>query len=85
MMVAGRCLTRQPVTPETFSDPDAIPMKAYVISTGSLFALITLVHVWRVIAEGPQLLTSPWWILTTVISAGLSVWAWRLLRLATRS
>jgi hypothetical protein len=84
-MMAGRCLTRQPVTPAPYSDPDAIPMKAYVITTGSLFALITLVHVWRVIAEGPQLLTNPWWVLTTGLSTGLAIWAWRVLRLATRS
>ncbi len=59
-------------------------MRAYLITTGSLFALLTILHVWRVIAEGPQV-ANPWWVLITVAAAGLSVWAWRLLRLAVRS
>ena len=56
-------------------------MKAYVITTGVVFALITLAHILRVIAEGPRLLTEPFWVLLTLATAGLSVWAWRLLRL----
>ena len=56
-------------------------MKAYVITTGVVFALITLAHILRVIAEGPRLLTEPIWVLLTLATAGLSLWAWRLLRL----
>jgi hypothetical protein len=56
-------------------------MKAYVITTGVVFALITLAHILRVIAEGPRLLTEPLWVLLTLATAGLSLWAWRLLRL----
>ena len=56
-------------------------MKAYVIVTGVVFALITLAHILRVIAEGPRLLTEPLWVLLTLATAGLSLWAWRLLRL----
>jgi hypothetical protein len=55
-------------------------MKAYVMTTGTVFGLITLAHVLRIIAEGPHLLTEPLWILLTVAAAGMSVWAWRLLR-----
>ena len=55
-------------------------MKAYVITTGVVFALITLAHILRVIAEGPRLLTEPLWVLLTLATAGLSLWAWRLLR-----
>jgi hypothetical protein len=60
-------------------------MKAYLITTGSLFGLLTVVHVWRVIEEGPNLAKDPWYILITVAAAALCLWAWRLLRLAARS
>jgi hypothetical protein len=58
-------------------------MKAYVMTTGAVFGLITLAHVLRIIAEGPHLLSEPLWVLLTAATAGLSVWAWRLLRRAT--
>jgi len=60
-------------------------MKAYLVTTGSVFALLTLAHVWRFVEEGPQLARNPSWILITIAAAALSVWAWRLLRLAARS
>ena len=60
-------------------------MKAYLITTGSLFGVLTVLHVWRIIEEGPQLARNPWRILTTVAAVALAVWAWRLLRLAARS
>jgi hypothetical protein len=55
-------------------------MKAYIMTTGAVFGLITVAHVVRIIAEGPHLLTEPLWILLTIAAAGLSLWAWRLLR-----
>jgi hypothetical protein len=58
-------------------------MKAYVTTTGVVFGLITLAHVLRVIAEGPHLLTDPFYVLLTVATAALGIWAWRLLRRPT--
>jgi hypothetical protein len=55
-------------------------MKAYLITTGIIFALITLAHILRVFAEGPRLAQDPVFVLLTILAAGLSVWAWRLLR-----
>jgi hypothetical protein len=55
-------------------------MRAYVTTTGVLFGVLTLVHIWRAIVEGPHLATDPSYILITLASAGLCVWAWRLLR-----
>ena len=55
-------------------------MKSYVITTGTVFCLIVVVHVWRAIAEGPALAKNPFYILTTVIAVTLSLWAWRVLR-----
>jgi len=59
-------------------------MKAYVMTTGSVFGLLVLAHVWRVIEEGPHLATDPSYILITAAAAGLGLWAWRLLRLMPR-
>ncbi len=55
-------------------------MKAYLITTGIVFALITLAHILRVFAEGPRLAKDPLFIVLTLLAAGLSLWAWRLLR-----
>ena len=55
-------------------------MRAYVLTTGIVFGLLTLAHLWRIAAEGAHLLTSPWWVGITVGAGALSVWAWRLLR-----
>jgi hypothetical protein len=59
-------------------------MKAYLITTGSLFGVLTVVHVWRVVEEGAHLTKDPWYILITAAAAALSLWAWRLLRRAAR-
>jgi hypothetical protein len=60
-------------------------MRTYVMTTGVLFGLVTLAHVWRVLVEGPGLATDPWYILLTIAAAGLCLWAWRLIRLSTRA
>ena len=60
-------------------------MRAYVMTTGTLFGLLVLAHVWRMIEESPALATDPWYILITLVAAGLAVWAWRLVRLSARS
>jgi hypothetical protein len=60
-------------------------MKAYVITSGAVFGLLTLAHIARAFAEGPRLATDPWFVLITVAAAALCVWAWRVLRLSSRS
>jgi hypothetical protein len=63
-------------------------VKAYLVTTGSLFALIGLAHFLRTIAEWPRLGAEPWFLLQGpglgVVAASLSFWAWRLLRLSAR-
>ena len=56
------------------------PTKSYVIITGTVFGLLTLAHIWRVIAEGPRMAANPFFVLITLVSAALCIWAWRLLR-----
>lgn len=60
-------------------------MKAYVITTGAIFGLLTLAHIWRVIAEGTHLATEPAYILFTLGAAILCLWACRLLWRASRT
>jgi len=60
-------------------------MKAYVITTGAVFGLLTLAHIWRVFAEDPHLAKDPWFVLITVAAAALCLWAWRLFRLSSRA
>jgi hypothetical protein len=60
-------------------------MKAYVWTTGVIFGLLTVAHVWRVIEEGMDLAMDPWYVLITMATAALCIWAWRLLRSSTSS
>jgi len=60
-------------------------MKAYLITTGTLFALLVVAHVWRMIDEGAHMAKDPWYWLITVAAAALSGWAWRLLRQARQT
>ncbi len=57
-------------------------MKAYLITTGSLFGLIALMHVWRSIVERSRFATEPLpYLLESslgLVAAALSIWAWRL-------
>lgn len=54
-------------------------MRAYLLTTGTLFALIVLLHAWRMAIER-GLLRDPWYWLITAVAAALSVWSFRLLR-----
>jgi hypothetical protein len=58
-------------------------MKAYVTTTGSVFGLLVLAHIARVVAEGPHVATDPFFAFMTVVAAALCAWAAYLLR--TRS
>jgi hypothetical protein len=55
-------------------------MKAYVRTTGSIFALLVAAHVWRIIVEGTRMLRDPWFVFFTLAAIGFAVWAWRLVR-----
>jgi hypothetical protein len=56
-------------------------MKAYVVMTGALFGLLTVVHLLRMLEE-TRLLTDPWYILITAATAALCLWSWYVLRLS---
>jgi hypothetical protein len=58
-------------------------MKAYLVTTGSLFGLMAIMHLVRAIDELPALTSSPIYFLGMaglgVVAAALSGWAWSLL------
>jgi hypothetical protein len=56
-------------------------MKAYLVTTGILFALLAALHVWRIVVEWNGLGPSLWVVgAGTVLSALLAAWAAVLLR-----
>jgi len=55
------------------------------MTTGVVFFLLTVAHIWRGIVEGPHLAAEPWFILLTLATAALCIWAARLLWRAPRS
>jgi hypothetical protein len=60
-------------------------MKLYLSFTAALFALLTVIHLWRMIAESSSLAKDPWFLLITLFSAALCAWALRLLAVSRRS
>jgi len=59
-------------------------MKAYLITTGTIFAFLASAHFVRTIAEWSRLAADPWFILEGpgigAVAAALCLWAWRLFR-----
>ena len=60
-------------------------MKAYVITTGTVFGLIVIAHVWRIFEEGVHVAKEPPFLLLTLIAAALGLWACGLLVRSPRS
>ncbi len=55
-------------------------MRAYVITTSIVFALITVAHIARIIAESTMVMRDPFFAGSTVLSIGLFAWSIKLLR-----
>jgi len=55
-------------------------MKAFLITTGTLFGLMSVVHIWRAIDEWPHQGASLGFVLgmaaLIVVPGALSAWAW---------
>jgi len=60
-------------------------MKAYVMTTGILFGLLTVLHIWRLFEEGSHLAKDPWFVSFTVAAVTLCLWSWRVLRVSNRA
>jgi hypothetical protein len=63
----------------------ALTLKAYVITSGAVFGVLTLLHIARAFAEGPRLATDPKFVLFTALAALLCFWACGLLWRSWRS
>jgi hypothetical protein len=65
-------------------EQDKTFMKAYLVTTGTVFSLIAVMHLLRAIKDWPLLKTNPSEFLGMAalgaVAAALSIWAWRLLR-----
>lgn len=57
-------------------------MKAYVITTGALFGLLTAAHVLRMATENADLARDPFYVTITLLSAALCAWSVHVLRRA---
>ena len=57
-------------------------MKPYLLTTGSVFALVAIAHLLRTIAEWSRLTSDPWFIVAGpglgVLSGAIAIWAGRL-------
>jgi uncharacterized membrane protein YhiD involved in acid resistance len=59
-------------------------MKAYLITTGTVFGLITAAHIWRIALEGPRLAMDPFFLVLTLMAVALCFWAFWLLKQVRR-
>ena len=56
-------------------------MKTYLAITGAIFALLTLLHLWKIVGEWRGIDANFWVVaILTLVCAALAVWAWKLLR-----
>jgi len=64
-------------------------MKVYLLTTGTLFGLVALAHLWRTANELRHLSSDPSFVLGVAaigfVAAAMSIWAFRLLRSPARS
>jgi len=58
-------------------------MRAYLVVTSIIFALLVVAHIWRGFSER-GLLAQPWFYVVTILPGMLAVWAIILLRRSPR-
>ena len=80
--LAVQTLNPNPRNPGTLGTPEP-PMKSYVITTGTVFGLLTLAHVWRGVEE-PHLAKDLAFVVGTILAAALCAWSLRVLRQISR-
>jgi len=54
-------------------------VKAYLVTTSILFALIVVAHIAKVFAESTAVVKDPWFDGLTLLAIGMCGWALRLL------
>jgi uncharacterized membrane protein len=58
-------------------------MKAYLFTTGSVFGLLTVVHIWRMVVEPSS--RNPWLVVITLLSTALCGWGFGLFKASRRT
>jgi hypothetical protein len=56
-------------------------LRAYVVTTGAVFGLLTAIHLWRLLEER-HLAKDPWFLSITAAAAALCLWSWRVTALS---
>src|SRR6476619_7440119 len=56
------------------------PVRAYLITTSILFALIVVAHIARVFAESTAVAKDPWFVGLTLLAMAMCGWGLQLLR-----
>jgi hypothetical protein len=51
-------------------------MKTYVITSGTIFTLLTLAHIARMVSESWILTKEPAYVAITLAAAAMAAWAW---------
>ena len=59
-------------------------MRAYTLTTGIVFALLAVAHVWRIVGERRSLATQPEFLAITLAAGAMSAWAFVSLRRSPR-
>lgn len=49
-------------------------MKPYVAVSGAIFAIVLALHVWRLGVEGPSILSSPYFAVSSAVSLAMALW-----------
>ncbi len=53
-------------------------MKVYIAASGTIFGLLTLAHIARIVLESSALIKDPSYMAITAAAAAMCVWAWRV-------
>jgi hypothetical protein len=82
--ILRRRMCKHPVT--AAHRTQSLAVKAYLATTGALFALLAVLHVWRLVVERPGI-RAEFWIVAggSLLSAVLALWAMKLLFALKRS
>jgi hypothetical protein len=60
-------------------------MKAYLVTTSTIFGLLVVAHIWRMFAESGNSTRDPWFLGITVFAAAMCFWSVRLLMRTPRA
>ena len=54
-------------------------MRTYVVTTGAIFGLLVIAHIWRIVVE-PGIAREPYFIISTLLAGAFTLWSLTLVR-----